>query len=170
MATRPCMASARVRSAISSTWKAPSSPGSWRWISTRQGEDRIKLPRGVAVDPRWVEPTHHLGTPAQSFSGRVAARLTSWVSSTRSTSRRQPVRRCRSAPAHTVVQQAVTQTDHANADETSWREGSRKPWLWFAVTAVATLFMIQYGRGKHELRALLGATFAGLVTSGRLSA
>lgn len=65
------------------------------------------------------------------------------------------------APAHAEVQQAVEQADHANADETSWREGTCKPWLWVAVTAVATLFMLQYGRGKRELRALLGATFAG---------
>lgn len=74
------------------------------------------------------------------------------------------------APAHTEVQQAVEQADHANADETSWREGRRKPWLWVAVTAVATLFLLQYGRGKRELQALLGATFTGLVTSDRLSA
>lgn len=74
------------------------------------------------------------------------------------------------APAHAEVQQAVEAADHANADETSWREGTRKPWLWVAVTALATLFMLQYGRGKRELRALLGATFAGLVTSDRLSA
>ena len=74
------------------------------------------------------------------------------------------------APAHTEVQQAVAQVPHANVDETSWREGPRKPWLWVAVTAVATLFMLQYGRGKTQLRALLGATFAGLVTSDRLSA
>lgn len=74
------------------------------------------------------------------------------------------------APAHAEVQQAVEEADQVNADETSWREGSRKPWLWVAVTAVATLFLLQYGRGKRELRALLGATFAGLVTSDRLSA
>ena len=74
------------------------------------------------------------------------------------------------APAQTEVQQAVEQVAHANVDETSWREGARKPWLWVAVTAVATLFMLQYGRGKTQLRALLGATFAGLVTSDRLSA
>jgi transposase len=74
------------------------------------------------------------------------------------------------APAHAEVQQAVERSDHANADETSWREGKRKPWLWVAVTAVATLFLIQYGRGKDQLRSLLGERYAGLVTSDRLRA
>lgn len=74
------------------------------------------------------------------------------------------------APAQAEVQQAVEQSDHANADETSWREGKLKPYLWVAVTAVATLFLIQYGRGKEQLRSLLGAAYVGLVTSDRLRA
>lgn len=74
------------------------------------------------------------------------------------------------APAQVEVQQAVEQSEHANADETSWREGKLKPYLWVAVTAVATLFLIQYGRGKEQLRALIGTAYAGLVTSDRLRA
>ncbi len=71
-------------------------------------------------------------------------------------------------PAYVEVQQAVSSSDHANVDETKWREGARKPWLWTAVTALATLFCIHGSRGKKGLRALLGEAFAGLVTSDRL--
>lgn len=74
------------------------------------------------------------------------------------------------APAHDEVQQVVEKAEHANVDETSWREGKLKPWLWVAVTTTASLFVLQYGRGKKQLRALLGASFRGLVTSDRLTA
>jgi transposase len=73
-------------------------------------------------------------------------------------------------PAHAEVQTAVMQAAHVHVDETSWREGPLKPWLWVAVSMVATLFLLQYGRGKRELQTLIGAAFAGVVTSDRLSA
>jgi transposase len=72
------------------------------------------------------------------------------------------------APADAEVQQAVTRAAHANVDETRWREATRKPWLWVVVTAMATLFRIQDGRGKAQLQTLLGADYPGLVTSDRL--
>jgi transposase len=74
------------------------------------------------------------------------------------------------APTHAEAQTAEEQAAHAHVDETSWREGSRTPWLWVAVSAVATLFLLQYGRGKKQLRALLGEHIDGVVTSDRLSA
>jgi len=82
----------------------------------------------------------------------------------------QQVARAVLAPAQEEVQAAVSAADHVNVDETSWREGTRKPWLWVAVGAVATLFLLQYGRGKKQLHALLGASFAGRVSADRLSA
>lgn len=74
------------------------------------------------------------------------------------------------APAQAEVQAAIGAADHVNVDETSWREGTRKPWLWVAVSTVATLFLLQYGRGKRQLQTLLGDAFTGRVTSDRLSA
>jgi transposase len=74
------------------------------------------------------------------------------------------------APAHAEVQEAVTSSEQANVDETSWHEGQKKPWLWVAVTSLAVLFRVQYGRGRAQLALLLGTVFAGLVTSDRLSA
>jgi transposase len=74
------------------------------------------------------------------------------------------------APAYAQVQAAIEAEDHVNADETRWREGQRKPWLWVAVGSVATLFLLAYGRGKKQLGLLLGETFAGLVSSDRFTA
>ncbi|WP_161569320.1 IS66 family transposase [Candidatus Oscillochloris fontis] len=73
-------------------------------------------------------------------------------------------------PAYTEVQAAIAEADHVHVDETSWREGSRTPWLWVAVGTLATLFMVQLGRGKTQMHALLNTTFAGYVTSDRLAA
>ncbi|MFQ3664280.1 MAG: IS66 family transposase [Chloroflexaceae bacterium] len=73
------------------------------------------------------------------------------------------------APAHQEVRQAVEASTHANVDETRWREGTRKPWLWTAVTVFATLFVIYASRGAKGLTAILGAAFTGRVTSDRLA-
>jgi transposase len=74
------------------------------------------------------------------------------------------------AGAHGEVQALIEQAEQVNADETKWREGKLKPWLWVAVCGLATLFRLQYGRGKKQLERLLGEGFGGLVTSDRLSA
>lgn len=74
------------------------------------------------------------------------------------------------APAQAEVQAAIAAADHVHVDETRWREGARKPWLWVAVGTVATRFLIQLGRGKTQLQALLDTTFTGRVTSDRLAA
>jgi transposase len=73
-------------------------------------------------------------------------------------------------PAQAEVQAAIAQAEQVNADETRWREGQRKPWLWVAVSRLATLFRLEYGRGKAQLRSLLGEDFGGLVSSDRFSA
>lgn len=73
-------------------------------------------------------------------------------------------------PAQAEVQAAIAEADHVHVDETSWREGTRRPWLWVAVGTMATLFMLQMGRGKTQLQTLLDPTFMGRVTSDRLAA
>lgn len=74
------------------------------------------------------------------------------------------------APAYAEVQAAITAETHVNVDETRWREGQRKPWLWVAVGRVATLFVLAYGRGKKQLWDLLDEAYAGRVSSDRYCA
>jgi transposase len=73
-------------------------------------------------------------------------------------------------PAYAEVQAAIEDDGHVNADETRWREGQHKPWLWVAVGSLATLFLLAYGRGTKQLRVLLGEAFVGLVSSDRFTA
>lgn len=55
----------------------------------------------------------------------------------------------------------------ANVDETSWREARAKGWLWTAVTAALTVFLIRRSRGAGPLAELLGPDHRQVVTSDR---
>jgi transposase len=71
------------------------------------------------------------------------------------------------APVYQTILAAVQQQDRANLDETGWKEGGRRCWLWTMVTEVATAFLIHPSRAGPALRQLLGADFAGIATSDR---
>ena len=55
----------------------------------------------------------------------------------------------------------------ANADETGWREQGRRCWLWVAVTALVTVFLVRPSRGGRSAKDLLGTEYAGVVGSDR---
>lgn len=59
-----------------------------------------------------------------------------------------------------------------HADETSWRQGNgpRKGWLWTAVTATVTVFLLRLARSAAVAKELLGEHFAGVLHSDRWSA
>jgi transposase len=61
-------------------------------------------------------------------------------------------------------------TEHANLDETGWRQGGKRAWLWVAVTALVTVFHIARSRGGAVARGLLGPGLHWVVTSDRFSA
>ena len=62
-----------------------------------------------------------------------------------------------------VQQQAVV-----NADETSWRQGKQRRWLWIGTTSLVTVFLLAT-RGAEGAQQLLGCTFQGIVGSDRWS-
>ena len=53
----------------------------------------------------------------------------------------------------------------AHADETGWKEGRRRPWLWVLVTSAVTVFLLR-PRKKSSARELLGR-FAGVLHTDR---
>jgi transposase len=55
----------------------------------------------------------------------------------------------------------------AGVDETGWREGKRRAWLWVAVTAEATAFRIARSRGADALHALVGEAIGPIIISDR---
>ncbi len=78
-----------------------------------------------------------------------------------------------SAAIAVPVEQArehVHQASEVNADETSWREGLKKAWLWVAATASVTVFLIATSRSAAVAKELLGESFSGILTTDRWSA
>jgi transposase len=73
----------------------------------------------------------------------------------------QPVEEARAC----VAEQAV-----AHVDETSWRQGGKRAWLWVAVTSLVTVFLVRLSRGGQVARELLGEGFSGILVTDRYSA
>ena len=58
----------------------------------------------------------------------------------------------------------------AHLDETSWREGGKRAWLWVAVTSLVTVFLVRLSRSGQVARELLGESFCGILVTDRYSA
>ncbi len=64
----------------------------------------------------------------------------------------------------------VQQQPAAYLDETGWREGQQRAWLWTAVTAWVTVFVVRLSRSGTVARELLGERFWGYLVTDRWSA
>ena len=64
---------------------------------------------------------------------------------------------------------AARQAKAANMDETGWREGRQRAWLWVLVTAWVTVFRIAPRRAGTVAKELLGPAWRGIVGSDRFS-
>jgi transposase len=58
----------------------------------------------------------------------------------------------------------------AHLDETGWREGRARAWLWGAVTTWVTVFLVRLSRGAKVAEELLGERFCGILVTDRWSA
>jgi transposase len=65
------------------------------------------------------------------------------------------------------LREHVRQAASAHIDETSWKQGHDKAWLWGAVTAMATVFTIATSRGAEVAKAMLGTATGKVVISDR---
>ncbi len=70
------------------------------------------------------------------------------------------------APAVEEARTYAQQQRVANVDETSWREGRKKAWLWIMATTCVVVFLIQRWRNRAAARTLLGS-FQGILGSDR---
>jgi transposase len=70
------------------------------------------------------------------------------------------------AALESVVREAHTHVagKPANVDETGWREGRKRGWLWVAVTAGVTVFLVRLSRGRAVLDDLIGGDLGVLTT------
>src|SRR5712692_1978638 len=64
----------------------------------------------------------------------------------------------------------VHEQEVAHLDETSWRQGGKRAWLWVAVTSWVTIFVVRMSRGGQVARELLGEGFSGTLVTDRYSA
>jgi transposase len=70
------------------------------------------------------------------------------------------------AEARAYVQEQAS----VSLDDTGWRQGNQRAWLWVAVTTWGTVFLVRLSRGGPVARALLGKQFQGLLVTDRFSA
>jgi len=68
-----------------------------------------------------------------------------------------------------AVQTYVQQQPVQNVDETSWREKTKRTWLWITTTPLVTLFLILATRGATGAQRILGNTVKSVVGSDRWS-
>ena len=68
------------------------------------------------------------------------------------------------------AQAYIQEQASAHLDETGWREGAKRAWLWVASTTWVTVFLVRLSRGSAVARELLGETFAGILVTDRWSA
>ena len=62
----------------------------------------------------------------------------------------------------------VHEQEVAHLDETSWRQGGKRAWLWVAVTSWVTVFVVRLSRGGQVARELLGEKFCRHLGDGSL--
>ena len=68
-----------------------------------------------------------------------------------------------------AVQTYVQQQPAQNVDETSWREKTKRAWLWINTTPLVTLFLVLATRGAKGAQRILGPVVKGIVGSDRWS-
>ena len=68
------------------------------------------------------------------------------------------------------VRTYVQAQEVAHLDETSWRQGDKRAWLWVAVTSWVTVFVVRMSRGGQVAHELLGERFGGILVTDRYSA
>lgn len=71
---------------------------------------------------------------------------------------------------YTESQTAAATAGNSNVDETGWKQGGKRRWLWVMVTVSATVFLVATQRSAEYLEKLLGKAFQGIVGSDRFTA
>jgi len=74
------------------------------------------------------------------------------------------------APAVEEARAYVRTQPSANQDETGWREGGKKAWLWVLASKYVTVFLVDLHRSAEVAKKILGVDFKGILTTDRWSA
>lgn len=74
------------------------------------------------------------------------------------------------APAVEEARSYVRTQPIAHQDETGWREGCKKAWLWVLATKYVSVFLVDLHRSAEVAKNMLGVDFKGILTTDRWSA
>ena len=69
----------------------------------------------------------------------------------------------RAEPTYEVMIRSVAEAPAVHADETGWKVGGHRWWLWAFVTKAVTVYRIEQSRGGDVAEEILGVDFAGLL-------
>ena len=74
------------------------------------------------------------------------------------------------APAVEEARAYARSQPRTNQDETGWREGGKKAWLWVLATQYVSVFLVDLHRSAEVAKKMLGVDFKGILTTDRWSA
>jgi transposase len=66
-------------------------------------------------------------------------------------------------PTYRALIESVRESPVVAPDETGWRVGGRRAWLWAFAGEEATVYLIASGRGYEDARVILGEKFSGVL-------
>ena len=72
------------------------------------------------------------------------------------------------AKPYEEILEEVSNSTHLNVDETGWKMGKVRQWLWVAVSSIATVFLLNSKRDKAAFRKLVKESYKGIISSDRL--
>lgn len=134
----------------------------------RQTSDATGAVGGVQIGPQAIVLAAHLNKACGLSYGRIMELFAQVFR----------FRLCRSALARAMLrlgQRAEATYEHLKhvlrssrivyPDETGWRVGGGKAWLWAMTTVTETVYLIERGRGFPEAAKILGELFAGIIGS-----
>jgi transposase len=133
-----------------------------RQISSALGVGRVHLGPGVISWAAYLNKTGGLSYGKISDVLQEMAGL----EVERSTLCRAVARLAQAAePSYEKLIENVRQSKVVYPDETGWRTGGQRCWLWVCATAGQTVYWITRGRGYQEASRVLGEDYSGLIGS-----
>ncbi len=121
---------------------------------------------GVQIGPNTIAITAHLNKACGMSYGRISEVFAQVFGLTvsRSTLARSLLRLGdKAAPTYMNLIEQVRGSPVVSPDETGWRIGGDKAWLWTVATPDTTVYQIEPGRGYAEAAKLLGDDFDGVL-------
>ncbi len=135
---------------------------------SEQTSDAIGAVGAEQIGPNAIAVTAHLNKTCGVSYGRVAEIFAQvfGLEVNRSTLSRALLRLGEKAePTYENLIEQIRKSAVVYPDETGWKIGGLKAWLWAVTTLTATVYLIERGRGFAEAAKILGEAFAGVIGS-----